>query len=278
MAASGLAARAAQRCGITVEMVHDAADAVAAADLLRRIWRTPEGAPVAHELLLALAHTGNYACIARRDGEVVGASAAFRAGNGTPHLHSHITGVAPGHRGRSVGYAIKLDQRAWALGQALPLISWTFDPMQHRNAYFNVVKLGASLARYLPDFYGPMGDAINRGALSDRGLVEWDLRRDLPAPAPVHPGEASAAEPLVRRDGDGIPRVSTSLRDPVVSILIPDDVGALRSTDPALANAWHLAVRGAFLAAFAAGYRVTGFDPVRSYILRRPDDHASATS
>ncbi|QFG68453.1 GNAT family N-acetyltransferase [Ornithinimicrobium pratense] len=276
-AAGDLALRTAQQCGLTVEMIHDPTDAHEAAALLQQIWRTPLGAPVPPELLISLDHTGNYAALARHEGRIVAASAAFRAGDGSPHLHSHITGVADSHRGRSVGYAMKLHQRAWAIDHGYSVISWTFDPMQARNAYFNVVKLGARLDTYLPDFYGPMGDAINQGALSDRGLLKWDLfapasARDLGTPeAPGIPGGRTAPVPLLEVADDGALLLPRTLGAPLLTIAVPADVGHLRRTDPDRALRWHHGVRDAFVAAFARGYEVIAFHPDHSYILRKTD-------
>ena len=59
------------------------------------------------------------------------------------------------------------------------MIAWTYDPLIRRNAYFNLVKLGARPAEYLRNFYGAMDDAINGGTETDRMLVHWDLRSDL---------------------------------------------------------------------------------------------------
>lgn len=277
--AAGAAALAAQRCRLTIELVHDPAGAEAAAALLREIWKTPHGAPVAPEMLLALVHTGNYAALAQRDGEPVAASAAFRTGDADPHLHSHITGVAAGHRGRSVGYAMKLFQRAWALEHGCTEISWTFDPMQSRNAYFNVMKLGASFDSYMPDFYGDMGDEINRGSLGDRALMRWDLSADLPVLRPAPLLVASEATGLLEAGADGIPVLVPGpvLGAETVRIGVPEDVGRLRQTDSEGALRWHRAVREAFVSALAAGYAVTAFDPDHHYVLRKVT-HASAPS
>ena len=84
--------------------------------------------------------------------------------------------MAPGLTGRHVGFALKLHQRAWALLRGVSEIAWTFDPLVSRNAYFNLVKLGAQPAEYLPNFYGTMLDTINGDDDSDRLLVRWRLR------------------------------------------------------------------------------------------------------
>lgn len=277
-AASERAAEAALRAGLTITLVDGAETATVAADLLQRIWHKPDGVPVASELLLALAHTGNYSVLARRGDEPVGASAAFRTGDEVPHLHSHITGVLPGHQGRSVGFALKLHQRAWALEHGVGAISWTFDPMQRRNAYFNVAKLGADLTHYLPDFYGVMGDEINGGMPTDRAFMEWDLTRPDRSLGDRAPDAGTPGpRPLIEVDAHGIPHTSLTTAGPVLSILVPEDIATLRSADPELAVRWLLAVREAFLHALGGGYEVCDFDQRHSYILRRREDHASGT-
>ena len=127
------------------------------------------------ELLRAFAKAGNYVGGAFEGGRLVGACVGFfHAPPGRPARH--VAGVAPGLNGRHVGFALKLHQRAWALLRGVSEIAWTFDPLVSRNAYFNLVKLGARPAEYLPNFYGTMLDSINGDDDSDRLLVRWRLR------------------------------------------------------------------------------------------------------
>ena len=280
-AASDLAARVAQEHGVTITAVEDAQTANAAADLLRDIWRTPNGWPLPPEVFLALGHTGNYVVAAYLDDVIVAASAGFRTGDAVPHLHSHITGVTESCRHRSVGYAIKLHQRAWALGQGITAISWTFDPLHKRNARFNLAKLGGQLVTYLPNFYGEMLDEVNRGTPSDRALIEWDLVQEVPQRGAdsVVPNVADAAY-LVVLDADGNPSAAADLAGLVadastLTIALPDDIESLRRTAPDLALAWQQAVSAAFGQALGAGWSVVGIHPERHYVLRRSESHAS---
>src|SRR6266542_3171738 len=110
---------------------------------------------------LEAADSDNYVAGAMRDRRMVGASVGFlHPAGGVFGLHSHITGVRAAARGRGAGFALKQHQRAWALARDLPVVTWTFDPLVRRNAFLNLVKLGAEVVEYLPDFYGPMGDGI----------------------------------------------------------------------------------------------------------------------
>ena len=128
---------------------------------------------VLHEVIVAALHSGGYCALARLDGEVVGASFALATNTGT--LHSHVTGVARAHAGAGIGAQLKRHQWYWAQSHGYRAISWTFDPLVRRNAWFNLVKLGAHVASYHENFYGELTDSINAGDRSDRLYVKWDV-------------------------------------------------------------------------------------------------------
>lgn len=97
--------------------------------------------------------------------------------NGKLVQHSHHLGVLPQFQGYGIGKALKWAQRDWALKQGYNCITWTFDPLQARNAHLNFHALGGLCRTYLPDFYG-MGSALNLGPKipTDRLLMEWPIR------------------------------------------------------------------------------------------------------
>ena len=149
--------------GVTVRGVDLVADLEEVSLLLSKIWnRTPGSRQITVSMLRALSMSGNYVGAAFADGHMVGAAVGFFA-PASSALHSHIAGVDPGSQARHVGFLLKSHQRDWALQRGIHSISWTFDPLVRRNAYFNLVKLGARATLYLPDFYGPMYDGLNRG-------------------------------------------------------------------------------------------------------------------
>ena len=170
------------------------------------------------ELLRALSHEGGYVAGAFREETLVGASVGFLGQHhGRLSLHSHATGVSPQARGLNVGRALKLHQRDWAATRGVEIITWTFDPLVRRNAWFNIGRLGARPVDYLVDFYGPMSDAINAGVASDRLLMAWEVS----PPALV--------SPAVDNDHHLIPT--------------PEDIEVLRVTDPISARTWRLRLR-----------------------------------
>jgi predicted GNAT superfamily acetyltransferase len=194
-------------------------------------------------------------------------------------LHSHIAGVLPAGLGRSVGFALKLHQRAWALRRRVAVIAWTFDPLICRNAYFNLAKLGARPAEYLPNFYGAMDDAINGGTETDRMLVRWELRSGLAVGARAARPPATSADDERGRgavaalsagpDGRPVtappPAVQPGPRTLLVGV--PADVETMRMTDPAGAAQWRLALRNVLAPLLAGGARVTGFDKSGWYVV-----------
>jgi predicted GNAT superfamily acetyltransferase len=272
--------RAAAAAGVRVREVSLLEDLREVYRLYDGIWRPdPKNPPVTTELLRALTKAGNYAAGAYDGTELVGACVGFFAvpdarTGGPLELHSHIAGVSKASLGRSVGFALKQHQRAWALRRGVARIAWTFDPLVSRNAYFNLAKLAALPAEYLPNFYGGMHDGINGSDESDRLLVHWDLASPDVQAASVGRLRAVDAEELrtlgasvgLSRSADGRPQLGT-VEGATVLVAVPSDIEAIRSVDPAGAQAWRMAVREVLGAAMAQGARVVGFDRSGWYVV-----------
>ncbi len=174
---------------LDVRELHTMEDLDTISRLYAEIWGTAaDSPPVSAEVMRALSHAGNYVAGAYEQGHLVGASVGFYGDPVGTTLHSHITGAS---QGRGIGLALKLHQRRWALDRGLKRITWTYDPLIRRNAYFNLVKLGARPEEYLRSFYGAMDDAINGGDESDRVLTAWDLA----APAGRTPSTCPPTQP-----------------------------------------------------------------------------------
>lgn len=240
-----------------------------ASALLATIWRPTD--PMPHEMLRVIQHIGGYISGAYDADTMIGACAAFPTAAGG--LHSHITGVTV--RGVGAGFALKMHQREWALRRDITTITWTFDPLVRRNAYFNLAKLAARVDEYAADFYGDMPDELNAGGgPSDRLLVTWELTA--PAVAAAAAGSpATAPEPgpdttivLAAADHDLPAEPEVTHPDAVrLAVGTPGDITALRAADLGLAGQWRRAQRAALGGALAAGYRVAGFTRSGHYIL-----------
>jgi predicted GNAT superfamily acetyltransferase len=279
---------AAMAAGVRMSEIGDLDGLEAVYRLYDDIWRPdPTDPPVTTTLLRALAKSGNYVAGAFEATELVGASVGFLGSvRGSLVLHSHVAGVSARALGRSVGFALKQHQRAWALARGVTLIEWTYDPLVRRNAYFNLVKLGALPAEYLPNFYGDMGDSINQGDDSDRLLARWVLdapevvaaSHGMPSQRDVSSEVEAGAVVALGCSEDGAP-LAGSLDGAVLLVAVPPDFETLRGTDPVLARRWRLAFRDALGAAMAAGGRVIGFDRAGWYVVEagRPAPSSSPT-
>lgn len=270
---------ASQRAGVEVRPVTGLEEVQAVCRLFGQVWATHPDAMMPVGALRALVHAGGYAVgaydVSGLDGRGLVAAGVGLLGerDGTRHLHSHILGVATSVQGRSVGFAVKQHQRAWALEHDIAEVQWTFDPLVRRNGWFNVAKLGATVAAYYPDFYGVMADGINGADATDRGLVVWDLA-GLPAVAASqgHPqdgvwlaGVGTEAVVVLEEGPQGRPAASPGEGELWLA-RVPSDVVALRAAQPERAHAWRLALRETFLAAEEAGLVVSGMTRAGYYV------------
>ncbi len=96
------------------------------------------------------------------------------------YLHSHMMGVLPDYRNRGVGRQLKMQQRNDALARGIDLIEWTFDPLDMKNAYFNIERLGAIVRRYVRNQYGISSSALHGGLPTDRCVAEWWIGQPRP--------------------------------------------------------------------------------------------------
>jgi predicted GNAT superfamily acetyltransferase len=112
------------------------------------------------------------------DGDVMVGFALSVPGTRTGHvyLHSHMLAVRRGHRNGGLGRRLKLMQREDALARGIELIEWTFDPLEIKNAYLNIEKLGAIARRYNINQYGITSSPLQGGLPSDRLIAEWWLK------------------------------------------------------------------------------------------------------
>ena len=98
--------------------------------------------------------------------------------NGNPYLHSHMLAVRESFRNTGLGRKLKLEQRDEALGRGIRLIEWTFDPLEIKNAWLNIERLGAIARRYNPNQYGMSSSPLQGGLPTDRLVAEWWLDSD----------------------------------------------------------------------------------------------------
>jgi predicted GNAT superfamily acetyltransferase len=254
---------------IQIGPIHTHAGYKAVEHLQRQIWGLEDAEVVPLHLLLTAATNGGVLLAAFDGDQMVGFVFGFPGltPDGTLKHCSHMAGVLPAYRSQQVGYRLKLAQRERVRAQGIGLVTWTFDPLESRNAALNLHKLGATSRKYLPDLYGPMHDALNAGLASDRLQVDWVLdsldvlARLQGAPLPTLPELRAARVAVWNEPPEGSPlrppEKLLPMRDDRLLLCIPADIQAIKAADAGLAQAWRLHIRQLFEEAFAAGYVAT---------------------
>lgn len=140
-------------------------------------WGYSDGDIVPRRIFMIAQRIGGQV-IGAFDGESIVGFAMSLPGfrDGHAYLHSHMLAVLPAYRNAGLGRSLKLAQRDDALVRGFDLMEWTFDPLEIKNSYLNIARLGAIVRRYQPDFYGPSSSPLQGGLPTDRLYAEWWLR------------------------------------------------------------------------------------------------------
>lgn len=144
--------------------------------LQKEVWGFSDADLVPLRMFVVAVKIGGQAIGAYVGGRLVGFALSL-PGNRAGHLylHSHMLAVLPGHRDLGIGRRLKLFQREQALSRGYELIEWTFDPLEIKNAYFNIRRLGAIARRYSANQYGMVSSPLQGGLPTDRLVAEWWL-------------------------------------------------------------------------------------------------------
>lgn len=173
---------------------------------------------------------------------------------GKPIIHSHMTAVLAEFRDRGIGRMLKLAQRNDCLLRGMHLVEWTFDPLELKNAHFNINRLGAVVKRYIPNCYGITQSPLHAGLPTDRLMAEWYL--DSPRVNAILRGE--------------MPKVSLD----AVRISVPQDISGRKQQDPDAGARVQAEVRERFLRYLNKGFVLTGLEigpKQASYVLEPMD-------
>jgi len=253
-------------------------------------------------LMMAVQENGGLLLGAFSESTLVGCVLGFPGftADGKPKHCSHLMAIAPAHQSSGIGYQLKLAQREVALARGFDLVTWTYDPLQSRNAYLNIHKLGGVSTSYLPNLYGSLMDGLNAGLPTDRLQVEWWISSrwvrerlvggDDAGQSATRPGAAPIGEEVwglratLTAGGcliPGEPHLDAGLR--ALRVEIPLDHQSTKSADLTAAQAWRLDVRRLFQYYFAAGYAAVDFVRARIdglergwYVLRRDSGEVSS--
>lgn len=266
---------------VRVRPASSRADFEACVQLQRAVWRLADLEITSALHLIATTHAGGLLQLAERaEGRVVGFAYAFPAlRGGVPHLHSDMLAVLPEEQERGVGVKLKWAQREAALARGIALITWTYDPLQARNANLNLRRLGAIAREFQPDFYGITTSTLHHGLPTDRLIARWELD------SPRVRERAAQGEPPRAVPAPSAPRINEvrwqagwpvssdprlDLAAPELLLEIPPEWDVLCQAAPRVADAWHGKVRSALSTYFSRGYVAADFAPAEEGGRRRP--------
>ena len=175
---------------------------------------------------------------------IPGIKADPRKGNQS-YLHSHMLGVLKEYRDAGVGRMLKLEQRKDALARGIKLIEWTFDPLEIKNAYFNIERLGAVVRRFVLNQYGMTSSKLHGGLPTDRCVAEWQV------------SSPRVEAILGARSPERLPEAAR--------VSVPSAIYQIKDTDPVRAREIQKTVSEQFLRNFSDGLSVTRFERTSSF-------------
>jgi predicted GNAT superfamily acetyltransferase len=241
---------------IRIRAMQEAQEMSVCVDLQQRIWGYAPLDTVPDQIFIVAKKTGGQVMTAYEGDTPVGFALAFAAmRDGLTYLHSHMVGVVEGYQNRGVGRLLKLAQREDALERGINLIEWTFDPLQLKNAHFNIERLGAIVRHYIPNLYGRTTSPLHAGLPTDRLVAEWWVRSQ-------RVEDALAGKP--RPTGSDFQQIA-----------IPADIRQICRDEPLTAEKIQRDVREQFVANIADGRAAVGFEFNKekgTYLLERYED------
>jgi predicted GNAT superfamily acetyltransferase len=236
----------------------------------REVWRLADRDVIPRTLTIATKEAGSIWVGAFDGPKLVGFAFGFLGmEHGVVTVHSHMLAVLEPFRDFDLGRKLKLAQRERALAARIQEMTWTFDPLQSKNAHLNFGKLGVVSDIYRVDFYGPETSSVLHQNGTDRLWVRWALssrrvrdRLQGKDNRPVVLDAFANLQPLVQFNGDGRPLrndLAAALGRQRIAIQVPSDIGDVEGKDPGLAREWREATRWAFTEALRAGFFVAEF-------------------
>jgi predicted GNAT superfamily acetyltransferase len=246
---------------IRIRRLESNADMRLIQQLERDVW---DMSPVPTHQTFTASKNGGVLVGAFDGGQLVGYCYGF-AGfkDGKTYLCSHMMGILPAYQSRGIGKRLKLEQRNIAKEIGYDLITWTFDPLESRNAHLNTSKLFGISRTYIEDCYGEMDDGLNRGLPTDRLQIEWWISSSRVEDAWTPKTTEFENIFQIRQTAKHFPVLVTEgselrLEAEGIEVPVPEDFQAIKKIEPDLAMDWRLKVRSLFQQLFAAGFAVVG--------------------
>jgi predicted GNAT superfamily acetyltransferase len=216
---------------MTIRPVTDLRELEKCVDLQRKVFRLADIEVIPVRMLVTQNRVGGLVLGAFENDQLIGfLNAMPGVRNGTPYWYSQMLAVTNEYRNRGIGADLKLAQRDHARQNGIHFIEWTFDPLESKNAYLNVVKLGVVVRRYYVNLYGATASELQKGLESDRVIAEWWIDK---------------------------PRFE--VKSEVRRLFIPTDIQTMKKQSIKSAADVQLRVREQFLKNFQDDYFVAGF-------------------
>ena len=226
--------------GLRLERLTSNAQFDACVDLQQATWNYSAGELFPRRSFLLAERLGGHVLGVFDAAELIAFNVAYPGyRDGMSYLHSQMLAVLPTYRNRGVGRMLKLAQREIALAQSIDLVEWTYDPLEIKNAFFNIERLGAISRRYVRDFYGPSSSPLQGGLPTDRLYAEWWVRSERVTRVLAGNGIAIACEATVD---------------------VPAEVYTWKHEGHVRAIGTQLRVRGQLESAFAQDFVVQGYE------------------
>ncbi|WP_404406381.1 GNAT family N-acetyltransferase [Jeotgalibacillus malaysiensis] len=250
---------------ITYKVIEELKEVQDVVRFQEEIWGIEAVTPLPQ--LIANSNNGGVLVGAFDQNELIGFCFGFPGyKNGKNYLISHMTGIREKYQNYGIGLQLKLIQREWAIKYGYEKIVWTFDPLEARNAYFNLIKLGAYVNTYYKSYYGEMTDKLNKGLPSDRFLAEWDIGSTSVTDAVngVDKKEMSVGDyqQLLTFQEHG--EVPYPLEEKTIDnqkgylVPVPANFQSLKRLNDEAAKAWRFKLRSVLSDALQKGYQVKG--------------------
>jgi predicted GNAT superfamily acetyltransferase len=247
---------------VLIRSLHELDEMRACVALQKEAWNFSDAELVPLRMFAVAEKIGGQVIAAFAGNELIGFALAIPgARNGHSYLHSHMLAVRKKHQNAGLGRRIKLFQREDALARGFQLIEWTFDPLEIKNAYLNIEKLGAIARRYNVNQYGITSSPLQGGLPSDRLVAEWWLKSQR-----VEAVLQTGARPQI---------------EPVAEIAVPAEIYDWKASPAMRHRAKEIQDRNRqeFLRAFADGMVVLGYERDAQgngkFLLGRWEEHCS---
>lgn len=246
-------------------------------ELEKLVWGGGDAVPI-HQMITAV-RNGGLVIGAYMNEKLIGFSYSFPGYvNGKGYLCSHNLGIHPDYQEKGIGAKMKERQRVEALEMGYKLVTWTYDPLETRNAFLNLSKLRAICHTYIENSYGEITDGLNAGLPTDRFQVDWWIHSDHVLnehSTHTHSDEVERLPFETTKSGLtmlGDVATSRTYESEQIWVPVPSNFQQLKSKDLQLALNWRMKTRSLFQTLFQQGYSAVSLErskdgPVHHYVL-----------